>query len=213
MAIATGSVSSHAPYVPRGASRARCPKKPGGNRLVKSASAPPLASQSFFALLAQLRGLVGRVGGVLGRHDVAQVAEQVHRFVIAEHDVQLAARRACLALQAHQQVHDLARIAAAIEQIAEAHDVRGAGGPVVGSVDHAGLAQQRHELVVGAVHVCERDHAWDIAPHRARCVGSRRLAVRRGREQGRQQDCRHLDRPLQFAMMDLANVQRTVKTS
>jgi hypothetical protein len=84
--------------------------------------------------------------------------------VVAEHDVQPAAGRLGFALQSHQQVHDFARIGAAIEQVAEAHDVRPSRCPAVLRIDDAGFAQQRDQFGVGAVHVSERDHPLDAAP-------------------------------------------------
>ena len=143
--------------------------------------------------LAQFRALGRRlqvrIRGVLAGLDVAQVAEQVHRLVVAEHDVQLPARRLRLALQPHQQVHDLARIGAAVEQVAEAHEMRVPGRPVVLRVDDAGLVQQREQFRVGAVHVGESDHAIDAAPLHRRGLGLHLLRAAesdRGDQHGKQ---------------------------
>ena len=99
--------------------------------------APLAVSHALRALGALGGGFDVGVRRVFARVDVAQVAEHVHRLVIAEHHVQLAARGARFALQAHEQVHDLARVVAAIEQVAQAHHVRASGAPAVLRVDDA----------------------------------------------------------------------------
>jgi hypothetical protein len=101
--------------------------------------------------------------------------------VIAEHDVQRASGGGSLCLQTHQQLHDLTRARAAVEKVAETHDVRRAGRPAQIPVDDARGAQQRGELVGGAVHVAERDDARHIGP------GAARLLRPRGRK--RQHAC------------------------
>ncbi len=90
----------------------------------------------------------------LGAH-VTQVAGDVHDFVVAEHHVHGAAGGAGLGFEAHQQVEDLARLGAAVEQVAQAHEVRRPGTPVQRIVDDRGLAQHGDELRVRAVHVGE----------------------------------------------------------
>ncbi len=167
---ATGSDSSHWPYRPWGDRAARWPKKPGGNCLLEARCAR--AALRGFPCLAGALALGRRfhvgIGGVFARVDVAQVAQQVHRLVIAEHDVHPAARRARLALQALQQVHDLARVGAAVEQVAEAHQVCAAGGPTVLAIDDAGLTQQAQQFGVGSVHVGKGHDTLDPAPLRLR---------------------------------------------
>ena len=58
--------------------------------------------------LARSGGLFGHVGCKLRRRRVLEVAHQVHRFVVPQRDVERAAGRGGLALQAHEQVHRLA---------------------------------------------------------------------------------------------------------
>ena len=115
------------------------------------------------ALLAQPGRLVRGVRGELTRQYVAQVAEKVHRLVVAEHDVQRAAGRLGLALQPHQQVQHLARVGAAVEQVAGADDVRSATGPTHLRVDQVYGLQKAGEFVVSAMHVGKRDDARDVA--------------------------------------------------
>ena len=110
------------------------------------------------------RVLVGQVGRVLAASDVAQVAEHVHRLVVADHDVHLAAAGRGFLLQSHQKVHHLAGVVTAIEQVAEADEVRAAAGPAQVAVYDALGREQRHQLVVGAVHVGKRHHAFDSLP-------------------------------------------------
>jgi hypothetical protein len=78
------------------------------------------------------------------------------------------ARGARFALEALQQVHHPARVGAAVEQVAEAHQVCAAGGPMVLAIDDAGLAQQAQQFGVGPVHVGECHDSLDPAPLRLR---------------------------------------------
>ena len=109
--------------------------------------------------LPQCRVLAAGKGGVLARADVAQVAHDVHDFVVAEHDVHRAAGRARLALEPHQQVEHLARIRAAVDEVAEAHELRIAACPAQFAVHDTLRAQERRERVKGAVHVRESHDA------------------------------------------------------
>ncbi len=119
--------------------------------------------------LAQFRALGRRfqvaVRGVFAGVDVAQVAEDVHRLVVAQQDVQLARPRLRLALQAHQQVHDLARIGAAVEQVAQAHDDASCPAAQWSWASTIPVSRSKGEQFgVGAVHVRESDDAIDSAP-------------------------------------------------
>ena len=70
-----------------------------------------------------------------------------------------AAGRTRLALEPHQEVEHLARVRAAIDEVAEAHEVGIAALPAQSAIDDALCAQQRRERVIGAVHVGEGDDA------------------------------------------------------
>jgi hypothetical protein len=167
IAIATGSESSHWPYLPEIPWRKLLVENGAGSRAL--CRLPGLAQ-----VRALGRGFDVRVRGVFADVHVTQVAEHVHRFVVAEHDVQLPAGGPGLALQSHQQVQDLARIGAAVEQVAQAHDVRPSGCPAVLRIDDAGFAEQRDQFGVGAVHVGERDHSIHAAPLHLSCLSRRR---------------------------------------
>jgi hypothetical protein len=96
-------------------------------------------------------------GRVFRRRHVAQITDEIHHFVIAQQHVNRATRLARLALETHEQVQHLARLRAAVEEIAGADQMRIAGLPVRGGVDHARFAQYRNQLGVRAVDVRERD--------------------------------------------------------
>ncbi len=96
--------------------------------------------------------------------DVAQVTEQVHGFVIAQQHMQPAARRGRLLLQPHQQIHDLPRSGATVQQVAEADHMAGACCPVVLCIDDSRLAQQLVEFRIRAMHVRESQHARHVVP-------------------------------------------------
>jgi hypothetical protein len=83
-------------------------------------------------------------------------------------------------LQSHQQIHDLARIGATIEQVAQAHEMRVPGCPLVPRVEDAGLAQQPKQFVMSAVHVGECDYAIDSTPLQRRGLRSRPLRAAEG---------------------------------
>ncbi len=84
-----------------------------------------LAREELLAARVASRGVfVADVGGVFPADDVSQVAEHIHGFMVADHDVYLAAGYRGFRLQANQQVHDLARVVAAVEQVAQADEVR-----------------------------------------------------------------------------------------
>ena len=94
---------------------------------------------------------------VVGGRYVTPVAEQCHELVIAEHDVQCSARGGGLALETHDELHDGARLGAAVEQIAEADDMGGARRPAHVGIHDARRAQELDEGVVRSVDVGERD--------------------------------------------------------
>lgn len=110
-------------------------------------------------LLAQrIVFLTGEGCEFLRRH-VAQIPDDVHDLVIAEHDMYGAARLSRLGLEAHEQIEHLAGIRTAIEEIAGVHQVRVAGFPMQRIIDHRRFAQHRQQLVIRTVHVREGNDA------------------------------------------------------
>lgn len=116
------------------------------------------------ARLAQAGRLVLGVGRELAGQHIAQVAEQVHRLVIAEREVQSALRRRRLLLQPHQQVEYRPGVGAAVEQVAGHHEVGCTGRPAKLRVDDANRLEQSRQLRMGAVHVGHGNHALDAGP-------------------------------------------------
>jgi hypothetical protein len=132
-------------------------------------------------LLAQRVIFLAAERGVLLRGDVAQITDDVHDLVIAEHQVHGAPRLPGLALEPHQEIEHLAGSRAAIEEIARADEVSGPGTPVQIRIDYLGLTQHRQQLVVGAMHIRES--------HDALCAGDARLGGSPRRADQQQQRC------------------------
>ena len=63
---------------------------------------------------------VGKAGIVLWGN-VAQVPHDVHHLVIAEQGLHSPAVFRCLLLQRHEQIHDIARLGAAVQKITHLH--------------------------------------------------------------------------------------------
>lgn len=126
-----------------------------------------LAQQPRPRLLAQRVVFLSGEGRVLLGRNVAQIAHDIHDFVVTEHHVYRAAGFPCLNLEAHQQIEHLPGCRSAIEQIARADQMGGAGTPVQIRIDYLGFTQHRQQLVVGSVHIRES--------HDALCAGNARL--------------------------------------
>ena len=97
-----------------------------------------LFQKSVIGLLAHAGRFQVAHGRVLPGRDVAQVTQQVHSLVVARHHVDAAALLCGLVLQAHQQVHHLAGVGAAIEQVSQADHVGGAAAPAQLRIHQAG---------------------------------------------------------------------------
>ncbi len=106
-------------------------------------------------LFPVLRLLVRGEGGVALFVDVAEVPHQDHEVVIAQERMDLAAGRFRFGLKAHDQVHDLAVVLAAVDQVADERQMGRPARPLQAPVDQARAAQQRDELVVGGVDVAD----------------------------------------------------------
>ena len=75
-----------------------------------------------------------------------------------------AAGRRGLTLQLHQEVHRLAGIRTAVQDVADLHQVGLSGGPVQLLVDYLGRPKDLDELVVVAVDVADGDDAVHAGP-------------------------------------------------
>ncbi len=127
------------------------------------------------ALRAELR--------VIAVADVAKVPGKIHRLVVAMHDMHRASGRRCFPAQAHQQVHHLLAVIAAVQQVAERHQVRFAARPAELPVNQPGALQQRHQLLIGAMDVADHDHAFDTF----KTIGPGRELLRRQQQAEPQQ--------------------------
>ena len=112
-----------------------------------------------FALLLRLVGTVGCV--LFGRY-IPKVADQIHGFVVAEHELRVAAGLRGLLTQTHQQLEGQARFATAVEHVAEHHEPCVAAAPIQRGVDEACGREQSGELRVRAMHVADGDDSRRI---------------------------------------------------
>ena len=111
--------------------------------------------QPLVRRIAQVSGVGRTEGGELSGRDVAKVACDVHGFVVADQHVYPSAGPGGLSFQVDEQVHDLARVRAAVEEVARLHELRAAAGPLATAVDDTGVLQHVDELVEAAVHVAD----------------------------------------------------------
>ena len=93
--------------------------------------------------------------------DVAQVAQDVHRLVVADERVHTPPGLQRRWRERDEQLHHLARIGAAIEDVTSLHEVGASPRPARPAIDHPGLSQHGDELLVVAVHVAHRHDALD----------------------------------------------------
>ena len=111
----------------------------------------------------------------------AQVTEHPRRFVIAEQDVDLTAGGRRLALETPDEIQRSPGIAAAIDEVAELDEMRGAAAPMTTAVDDTGGLQNLQQSIVGAVHIANGDDTFDVVP-------LARLAARRRSSAGDDRD-------------------------
>ena len=71
-----------------------------------------------------------RVGSEFAGRDIAQIAIDVHRFVVADERMDGAAGSRGLLFEFHEEVHDGARVRAAIHHVASLNQVRLAARPI-----------------------------------------------------------------------------------
>ena len=91
--------------------------------------------------------------------DISQVARHVHRLVVADDNVHIAARRPCLVLETHQQVHCIARTRTAVQDIADDHEPVGTARPRQVGIENSDVLQRGHHRRVSPVHVGDGDDA------------------------------------------------------
>jgi hypothetical protein len=131
----------------------------GGRRLVGPGAGAGFDQALVLApaALAGFRGLaVGEGGADLGR-GVAQVAEQVHHLVIAEHLLDAPFRLRGVALEGHHHVQHAAHLGAAIGEVPGLDEGGGATGPALAVVAEAGRLQDRGQAGQAAMDVADGD--------------------------------------------------------
>ena len=136
---------------------------------------------------APWRLAVGEGGKFPGR-GVAQVALHVHRFMIADQRMHIAAGAAGLTLQSDHQVEDAPRLGAPVGHIAQLDEVSGPAAPGAGGVDQARLREHSVELGVVAVQVADDHHARHAFPAGPRRSWQGRPHAESGQEQAEKPD-------------------------
>jgi hypothetical protein len=89
-----------------------------------------------------------------------------------------AARLARLLLEAHEEVHDLAGVGAAVEAVPGLDEVGAASDPARLAVDEGGVLEDGQELAKVAVHVAHGHDALDLVPRVLRTGPGSRAARR-----------------------------------
>ncbi len=118
--------------------------------------------------------LGGGKGGENLRVGVAEEAEEIHGFVVAEDHLHPAAGLGGLGLESHDQVEHLPDLEPAVEEIAELDIGRIAAGPLQVLVEDAGLLQDRGQPFEVPMNIAHR--------HDAARVGRRHRQRHRQRE-------------------------------
>ncbi len=91
--------------------------------------------------------------------DVSPVGDQAHELVIAEQRHDSPTRALRVALEATEKVDGLARVRAAVEDVARLHEHRASSAPPIAVVDDLRRAQDRDEVVERPVDVAHGDNA------------------------------------------------------
>ena len=124
------------------------------------------AAVCFVHTVAPRGGPAVDEGGIFTWRRVAVVAEQVHRFMIAEHDHDFTALARRLPLQLLQAADDLERVRPAVGDVAELDERGLAAGPVTLRVDQPGGAGNGQPRLIVAVEVADGDDALGLRSSR-----------------------------------------------
>ena len=114
-----------------------------------------------FAFFGRL--LIGKCGEFSTRY-VAKIADQVHHLVIAERQQDLAARSPRFILQPHDEIHDPARVGAAIKKVPRDDERGRIARPAAIVCDDAGIGERSKHGVIGSVRIAHGDDALDAGP-------------------------------------------------
>src|SRR6266851_1565269 len=132
---------------------------------------PPFQILFIRSLLSLFGFAVGKTGIVRGS-DVSQVAHDIHHLVVTEQAYYPAACLWRFFFQRHHQVHDLARLGAAIQEIPDLDERCLTACPMVLLVYKTGAQQNGNEVVKGIVYI--GDGHYGFRRFRWRLCSSRR---------------------------------------
>src|SRR5260370_17140367 len=91
--------------------------------------------------------MAGGKAGIVRRSDVTQVAHDIHHFVVTEQAYDPATCLHRFFLECHHQVHDLARLGAAIQEVPGLDESSFAAGPMVLLVCKTGALENGDEVI------------------------------------------------------------------
>ena len=146
--------------------------------------------------LLEIRGFCAHEGGTLSGMNVANIAINIHGFVVADQRMHITIFNLGLRFKFHQQVHYLAAVCASVGNIASLHEVSFPADPIVVLVDQPGEAEKGYEPIVVAMNVADGDNPFDAT---SRVL--RRLEVQR-RNPTDEQYQNHENRPATFPHFD-----------
>ena len=92
------------------------------------------------------------------RGDVAQVTQQIHHLMIAEHDRHAPGGSRCAALEIHQEIHHGSYARSAVRKVADLNDRRVLRDPAAAGVDDPGMLENTAYCVEIAMDVADDDN-------------------------------------------------------
>src|SRR6267143_667246 len=130
-------------------------------------TSPPFHVLVIRSFLPLLRIAVGKAGIVHGS-DVTQVAHDIHHFVVTQEAYDPPACWCRFFLECHHQVHDLARLGAAIQQVADLDERGPAACPLALLVYKTDVLENGDEVVKVIVDIADGDYGFR-RPHWSLC--------------------------------------------
>src|ERR1700688_521935 len=97
---------------------------------------------------------------IVPRGDIAQVAHYIHHFVVTEQTYNPAACLWRFFLEGHHQVHDLARLGAAIQEVSDLHECCLAARPVVLLVRKTGALENGDKAVKVVMNIADSNYGF-----------------------------------------------------
>ena len=94
--------------------------------------------------------------------NIAKIAIEIHDLVIAQQQMHAAVAAASLFLEPHDQVHDLARLRASIQQVTREYQVCLAAAPCKAAVEDFRCLKRLDQGIVGTVNITNGDDPLNV---------------------------------------------------